>query len=226
MTYTPSRVVRSKKTAREHYSDFSRWYDILAGSSEDKFRIQGLQTLDLKQGESILEIGIGTGKGLVEIAGSVGPEGCVVGVDLADGMVEAAHQRVMDHDLTDQISLGITDGAELPFAVDHFDAVFICFTLELFDTPDIIHVLDECTRVLKRGGRILVVSLKKTDKPKLPERMYEWVHTKMPVMVDCRPIKSDLHLVQAGFNIISAETFMMWGLPVEIVLADKKDKKG
>ena len=57
METSVSRVERSKEDARSSYNHLSRWYDALSGSSEKKFRDQGLEKLSAHSGERILEIG-------------------------------------------------------------------------------------------------------------------------------------------------------------------------
>ena len=104
---------------------------------------------------------------------------------------------------------------------DSLDGVFMSFTLELFDNPDIPRVLGECQRILKPGGRLSVVSMTKTIPPRIPVRIYEWFHEHMPNYADCRPIFARQALEQSSFAIQEVSLSSMWGLPVEIVLGKK-----
>ncbi len=214
-----SRVVRSKENARANYNRMSRWYDIVAGSSEKKYRDIGLQKLAARPGERILEVGFGTGHCILALAQAVGETGKVCGIDLSDGMLAVTQNRLYEAGLLDRTDLRVGDAAELPFADGEFDAVFMSFTLELFDSPEIPIVLDQCYRVLQPGGRLSVVSLVK--KPGTAVKIYEWFHEKMPVAVDCRPIHAQTDLTTAGFSIQDVSALSMWGLPVEIILARK-----
>jgi ubiquinone/menaquinone biosynthesis C-methylase UbiE len=100
------------------------------------------------------------------------------------------------------------------------DGVFMSFTLELFDTPEIPKVLAECKRVLRTGGRITVLGMSKKDAHGAIFEMYEWSHRHFPNFVDCRPIFVRRALEAAGFSIRDAEKMTMW-VPVEIVTALK-----
>ena len=94
------------------------------------------------------------------------------------------------------------------------------FTLELFDTPEISKMLSECHRVLKKEGRIGVVSLSKKNETVL-SRMYEWLHEVFPRMLDCRPIFVEDALNEAGFTTQDAALISMWGLPIEMIVGKK-----
>jgi len=217
-------VKRTKAQAQANYNRLSRWYDWLAGSSEAKYRRMGEQVLHPQPGERLLEIGFGTGQALVSLAEAVGARGCVCGLDLSDGMAAVARQRLSQADLTERVDLILGDAAQAPFAENSFDAIFISFTLELFDTPEIPIVLHQCIRMLRPPGRLVVVTLVKTQRPNFAERIYEWFHERMPVAVDCRPIPAQQAVQAAGYKITAVTAEKMWGLPVEIIAAEKKSK--
>lgn len=218
---TISRVLRSKADAKSSYNQMSRWYDLVSGSSEKKYRDLGLQKLKAASGEQILEIGYGTGHCILTLAQAVGDGGKVYGIDLSEGMLAISQERLREAGLSHRVDLHTGDATSLPFESNRFDGIFMSFTLELFDTPEIPLVLQECWRVLNPGGRIVVVSLAK--KTGLAVDIYEWFHERMPVAVDCRPILAQDDLTRVGFSIREVDSLLMWGLPVEIILAEKKD---
>ena len=139
-------------------------------------------------GEHVLEIGFGTGHILVELAKAVGPTGKVFGIDLSENMLAQAKDLLERENLTDRASLECGDAENLPYGDDSMDGIFMCFTLELFDTPDIPKVLAECKRVLRPGGRIVVVAVSKEGKEGFVIHAFEWTHRHFPNLMDCRPI--------------------------------------
>lgn len=223
------RVKRTKAEAQASYDRLSRWYDLLSGSSEARPRQAGLELLDALPGERVLDIGPGTGHSLAALARSVGPTGSVQALDLSPGMLAVARARLHALRWTGDcanVSLTCGDALCLPYPPGTFDAIFSSFNLELFDTPEIPRVLEECRRVLRSpgrnirpGGRICVVSLSKVGKSQAMIKLYEWSHDRFPAFIDCRPIYVQPALVQAGFRILAVKCTSMWGLPVEIVLA-------
>lgn len=212
------RVYRTKVQAKERYDKISRFYDYFAGVFEKKYRNMTLERLDIKRGQTVLEIGFGTGHCLKQMAESVGEEGRVYGIDISSGMLEVSKQRLEEAGLLDRVKLYCGDALKMPYEDNKFDAVFMSFTLELFDTPEIPKVLDKIERVLKANGRLGVVSMSKEDGDSILLRMYEWIHKKFPKYADCRPIYIEQSIKDAGFEIEYKEKVKLFGLPGEIVI--------
>ncbi len=210
--------LRTHQDTRASYDRLSRWYDRLAGS-EWRSTERGLRALDVHQGERVLEIGPGPGRALQVLAESVGPNGQAWGVDLSAGMLREARGRLARAGLIGRVQLIQGDGVHLPVAGSTLNAVFLAFTLELFDPAEIPLVLGECKRVLRPGGRIGVVSLAKEERANTMVRLYEWAHRRWPRLVDCRPIAVRPALEEAGFRVVGEAERGMWGLPVVMVVA-------
>ena len=219
--HTISRVSRTRSEARAAYDRLSRWYDALAGNWEQKPRLAGLQLLAVQPGETVLEIGPGTGQALSILAQAATERGRVLGLDLSPGMLAIAGARLAQAALAGQVWLSCGDAACLPFASETCDALFTSFTLELFDTPEIPLVLQECRRVLRPGARLCVISLSKAGPSRKMVELYEWSHARFPALVDCLPIFARQSLEDAGFKITAARQMSLWGLPVEIALGCK-----
>jgi len=212
-----SRVNRPVQDAESYYSNLSRLYDWLA-SSEKRFVRLGLALIRPQPGERILEIGYGTGYAQELIAPNIG-KGLSIGLDLSTGMGKVAQKRLSRADILDQVELVQSDTLPIPFQEDVFDGIFSSFTLELFDSPLIPTVLSDCRRVLKPGGRLVIVSLSKDRPLGLMGKLYESFHNHFPKLADCRPIPINHLLKENGFSIQESYGYKMWGIPVGVVLA-------
>ncbi len=208
---------RPVRAAESYYSNLSRFYDWLA-SSEKRFVRLGLGLLRPRPGERILEIGFGTGYAQQYIAQSV-KNGLSAGLDISIGMGRVAQRRLSRAGLLDQVDLMQSDTLPIPCQEGVFDGVYTSFTLELFDSPLIPAVLGEIRRVLKPGGRLVVVSLSKDQQLGLIGKIYESFHDRFPKWADCRPIPVKFLVKDAGFTIQDSRNYTMWGLPVGMVLA-------
>lgn len=215
----PARVTRSKEQARAAYDRMSRFYDLLTAGSERRFMQAGLSLLNVSEGERVLEIGFGTGRALAALAASAGDSGRVFGIDISDGMLAAARRRLSGLGLEGRVELERGDAASLPYDDTSFDAVFMSFTLELFDKPEIPAILAGCFRVLRPGGRVCVVSMSDRGDSGVATRTYIWAHRRFPAYVDCRPIDARDFMRASGFDVSESREMSMWGLPVDIVLA-------
>jgi ubiquinone/menaquinone biosynthesis C-methylase UbiE len=103
----------------------------------------------LRPGQQVLDLGSGTGYPALLAAQVVGPQGHVVGIDLAEAMLAAAGRKASRLDLTN-ITFRSGDVTTLPFETAAFDAVISRFCLMFL--PEIPKALSEIARVLKPGG--------------------------------------------------------------------------
>lgn len=214
------RVFQSKRETKAFYNKISHVYDFLSDHSEAPVRSAALRLLAATKGERVLEVGFGTGHCLVALAQAVGLAGKVHGLELSDKMVELARQNLDCEHLLARAKLVCGDATRLPYPDNSLDAVFMSFTLELFDTPEIPKVLNACRRVLRPGGRIVVAGMTKKDAHGLVFRAYEWSHRHFPNFVDCRPIYVQRAIEDAGFVVRKTIRMKIW-VPVAIVLGIK-----
>ncbi len=207
--------------AKEAYDRISQFYDFFAGTFEKKDRNRALELMNIKRGEIVLEIGFGTGHCLKKMAELVGEGGKVYGIDISSGMLEVSKKRLKKAGILDRVELYCGDALEMPYEGNKFDSVFMSFTLELFDTPEIPKILGEIKRILKPRGKFGVISMSKEDERTTLLKLYEWMHKKFPQYFDCRPIYVEQSIKDAGFEIKHKEKVKLFGLPVEIVIAIK-----
>jgi len=207
-----SRVSRSHDACRANYDHLSRWYDLLEGGWENHARHLGLNALHITADDHVLEIGCGTGHSFVEIS----RKASAVGLDLSIGMLSQTGMRLQKSHLA--VTLVQGDALCLPFQANSFSAVFMAFTLELMDTPEISSVIGEIYRVLQPGGRLGVVSLSKLGGIGAMKAVYEWAHAHYPVSVDCRPIYARQCLEEAGFTVMEHNLISQTGLGIEVVI--------
>ena len=217
-----SRVDRTHRQAQRTYDRISRWYDLLEGYWEQRARVAALRHLNVAPGQKVLEVGPGPGYSLVALARAAGPSGQVCGLDLSPGMLHVARSRLARAGLPLQPGLCCGDAVQIPAADAVFDAVLMSFVLELFDTPEIPQVLSECHRVLRAGGRISVVALSSAGPHSRMRDLYEWGHARFPQVLDCRPILVQQALEGASFRTCQATQISLWGLPVEVVSAERR----
>jgi demethylmenaquinone methyltransferase/2-methoxy-6-polyprenyl-1,4-benzoquinol methylase len=219
------RVTRTKEQAKRTYDKISIIYDFIEESFERKFRNNALEKLDIKKGENVLEVGFGTGHSLMEIAEKVGKNGKAYGIDISSGMIDITKNRLKKKGLIERVELYCGDAICTPNNKSMFDAVFMSFVLELFDTPEIPVILKEIKRIIKPNGRLGVVSLSKENGNSGMLKAYEWIHEYFPKIADCRPIYVEQSIRNAGYQISYKENIKIFGLPGEIVIAIFSDSQ-
>lgn len=212
----------TSKKARRLYDFLSPFYEYLT-RYESLSKERGLEVAEIKSGYVVLEVGFGTGRTLIESAVRVGKDGMVYGTDISPKMLEKARKRVKKHKLTKKVDLQLGDARKLPYKEEVFDVVFNSYMLDLVDTPEISKVLVEFKRVLKPGGRLVLVNLSKGESWYSNMKLYEWIYSKCPSLLGgCRPVLTRSFIEELGFKIVKRE-FLMAGrvIPSEIVWGDK-----
>jgi ubiquinone/menaquinone biosynthesis C-methylase UbiE len=112
-----------------------------------------LGALNLKAGEKVLDIGTGPGFMALEMSKAVGPTGKIECIDLSSPMLELARRRCIDKPW---VSFQTADALKLPFPTDDFD---VAVSVQVFEyINDVMKALTELHRVLRPGGRAVVVS--------------------------------------------------------------------
>jgi ubiquinone/menaquinone biosynthesis C-methylase UbiE len=214
-------VSRTKQEAKEVYDKFSKFYDYTLGLLGRRYLEMALELLSIVEGEAVLEIGFGTGHCLKWIAKHVGPAGKIYGIDISPRMIGKTKKRLEKEGLANRAELCCGDATYLPFNDSTFDAVFMGFILEIFNTPEIPRVLAQIKKVLKPGGRLGIVDMSKENGKSVFLKAYEWIHNKCPKYLGSRPIYAEQCLIDAGYQIKSKEKIKIFRLPAEIIVAMK-----
>ena len=210
------------RTIARTYDRLSWLYDHAVAPMEAPTRARALALLDARPGESVLELGCGSGQALLALARQVGPDGRVVGLDAAPGMVERSRRRLRQAGVDDRAAVVLGDARRLPLD-GPFDAVYTAETLELFSRSEARDVLAEASRVLRPEGRLCVASMDRAGhEASAFVTAYEWVYRNVPGYrrLGCRPIEVVATVEDAGFVVETVETDVRWGVwPTAIVVA-------
>jgi len=108
-----------------------------------------IERLELPLGATVLNVGCGTGASALPAAEMVGPQGRVIGVDLAERLLEIARQKGRESQLAN-IQFETGDMERLGYPDDHFDAVVSVFSI--FFIPDMARQISELWRMVRPGG--------------------------------------------------------------------------
>ena len=150
---TFSRQPLSRVASR--YDRMARWYRF-AGPLillAPGFRRKAVRRLGLKRGDTVLEVGCGTGRNLALLCDAVGDDGQVIGVNASAGMLTQA-RRLVGRQGWSNVSLIQQDAAELALE-DQVNAVF--FSLSYSALPDRKPVLQKAWEALRPGGRLVIM---------------------------------------------------------------------
>lgn len=212
----------SPQKARKIYDFFSRFYDYIT-KYEVGSKKRGLEVADVKPGYVVLEVGFGTGQTLIKLARKVKDGGRVCGIDISPKMLEKTKMLLKRYGLSERVDLQLGDARKLAYEDNVFDVVFSSYMLDLIDTPEIPLILAEFRRVLKPGGRLVLVNMSKGEKWYANMKLYERIYKNCPSCVGgCRPVLVKPLLRKVGLRNVRRE-FLLAGhiMPSEIVWGDK-----
>lgn len=170
-------AVNRAQTVRRVFDSVAERYDVMNDlMSLGLHRLWKSFTISVarpRAGERVLDIATGSGDLAAALARRVLPGGEVWITDINRRMLERGRDRLLDRGLT--LPAAQCDAERLPFPPGYFDCVTVGFGLRNMTRKDV--ALAEMTRVLKPGGRLVVLEFSKVWKPL--ERAYDWYSFKV-----------------------------------------------
>jgi demethylmenaquinone methyltransferase/2-methoxy-6-polyprenyl-1,4-benzoquinol methylase len=147
--------------------------DLMSMGLHRAWKAYTVMVANLKEGEQALDIAGGTGDLALAFAKQVGKTGRVVHTDINEAMLRTGRDRLLDAGVV--LPTTVCDAEKLPFASNHFDLVSVAFGLRNMTHKD--KALAEMNRVLKPGGKLLVLEFSKVAPPL--EKVYDWYSFKV-----------------------------------------------
>jgi phosphatidylethanolamine/phosphatidyl-N-methylethanolamine N-methyltransferase len=199
-------VVENDFVARV-YEKLASVYDLVFGPTLHPGRIEAIRKMKIRPGDSVLEVGVGTGINL-----SMYPSSCAItGIDLSAPMLDKAHERILNKGLRNCRVMEM-DAAQMAFPDESFDIVYAPYLISV--VPDPVKVAQEMRRVCRTGGRIVILNHFKSENPLLSR-----IETAISPLTVHIGFKSDLDLkgflTQANLTPLSIDKVnipRMWTL--------------
>jgi len=147
--------------------------DLMSMGMHRLWKAYTVTVANLHEGDQVLDIAGGTGDLAMAFAAKVGKSGQVVHTDINEAMLRTGRDRLVDTGVV--LPTLVCDAEKLPFPDHHFDLVSVAFGLRNMTHKDV--ALKEMNRVLRPGGRLLVLEFSKVAKPL--EKVYDWYSFKV-----------------------------------------------
>ncbi|MCE1251890.1 MAG: bifunctional demethylmenaquinone methyltransferase/2-methoxy-6-polyprenyl-1,4-benzoquinol methylase UbiE [Comamonadaceae bacterium] len=142
--------------------------DFMSAGLHRAWKAYTVMVANLREGDQVLDIAGGTGDLSLAFAKKVGASGRVVHTDINEAMLRVGRDRLIDKGVV--LPTLVCDAEKLPFPDGHFDLVSVAFGLRNMTHKD--QALAEMCRVLKPGGRLLVLEFSKIAQPLA--KAYDW----------------------------------------------------
>ncbi len=162
---------KARKVAEVFHSVASRYdvmNDLMSAGLHRMWKVFTVGRAAVRPGMKVLDIAGGTGDLARAFARKVGPTGEVWLTDINDSMLRVGRDRLMDAGIITPVS--VCDAEKLPFPDGYFDRVTVAFGLRNMTHKD--RALAEMKRVLKPGGKLLVLEFSRVAAPLKPA--YDW----------------------------------------------------
>lgn len=147
--------------------------DLMSGGLHRAWKAYTVMVANLREGSKVLDIAGGTGDLSLAFSRKVGASGEVVHTDINEAMLRVGRSRLIDKGVL--LPTLVCDAEQLPFPDAHFDVVSVAFGLRNMTHKDA--ALREMCRVLKPGGRLLVLEFSRVAKPLT--KAYDWYSFKV-----------------------------------------------
>ena len=154
-------------------SKYDLMNDLMSGGLHRLWKAYTVTVANLKEGDRALDIAGGTGDLALAFAKQVGKTGQVVHTDINAAMLGTGRDRLLDAGVA--LPTVVCDAEKLPFPDAYFDLVSVAFGLRNMTHKD--QALAEMCRVLKPGGKLLVLEYSKVAPPL--EKVYDWYSFKI-----------------------------------------------
>ena len=150
-------VVLEKRQVQRAYEFYAPIYDFVFDWIFAPGRVAAVEMLRVEPGETVLEVGIGTGLNLPLYP----PAARLVGIDLSQEMLDKAVERVQNLAMPN-VTLKVMDATSMDFGENEFDKAVATYTISA--VPDPVSVLREMRRVVKPGGSIVILNHFRSDR--------------------------------------------------------------
>jgi demethylmenaquinone methyltransferase / 2-methoxy-6-polyprenyl-1,4-benzoquinol methylase len=200
------------------YSRIAPVYEIWARLTESRARRRVKELAGIRDGEDVLEVAVGTGAQLVELARR-NPSGRTTGVEPSEGMLGQARRRLDDAGL-DRVELVEGSALDLPLEDSSFALLVNGYMLDLLPRDDIPRALAEFRRVLRPGGRLVLTNMTKGERRS--HRIWDALYARgLNLTANCRGVLAAPPLDQLGFADIKREYIAQMTFPTEVVTATR-----
>ena len=147
--------------------------DLMSGGLHRAWKAYTVMVANVQPGQRVLDIAGGTGDLARAFARKAGPGGQVVHTDINEAMLRTGRERLTNEGLI--VPTLVCDAEKLPFADGHFDLVSVAFGLRNMTHKE--QALAEMCRVLRPGGKLLVLEFSRVAQPL--QKAYDWYSFKV-----------------------------------------------